>query len=235
MNPWHIALAAIPAGAGLGAWGAFHPASQLFGRTLRRCGGASRLALTFDDGPNPRLTPRLLDLLDRYGARSTFFLIGQYVRACPDLAREIAARGHAVGNHTDTHPSLLWLSRRSIVEELNRCQDAIHQATGRVPTSMRPPYGWRGPQLRAALRRARLDRVVMWSRAAYDWKPQPASRVVERLEGLRGGEIVLLHDGNPQKLGGDREHTLAALELLLPRWKDAGMEFVALDPAPPGS
>ncbi len=230
MNFWPVVVAALPVSASVAAWwGAFHPASQLFGRTVRRTGLPSALALTFDDGPNPAVTPRLLDLLDQYKAHATFFLIGKYVRACPELAREIAARGHSLGNHTDRHPRLLWLSPKSALDELMRCQDSIEQAAGRRPTLMRPPYGERGPQLRGALRRAGLEQVVMWSAAAHDWKRQPFPRLLKRLEALRGGEIVLLHDGDPKTLRGDRDHVVAALEYWLPRWRDAGFKFVSLD------
>ena len=224
-----IAAAALGAGAGLAAWGAFHPASQLFGRTIRFTGRKSTLALTFDDGPNPAVTPRLLDLLEQQQIRATFFLIGRHVRACPGLAAEIASRGHVVANHTETHPRLTWLSAQETVEELGRCQEAIEKATGRVPQWMRPPYGARGPQTAGAVRRARLRAVVMWSVWAVDWKPQPAARVIQRLQKVRGGDIVVLHDGAPHQLGVDRSHTLGAVEHWLPRWKDAGLEFVTLD------
>src|SRR5690242_5558762 len=94
------AVLAISFSTGMSAWGACHPRSQLFGRTRCDTGRDGTLALTFDDGPNPAVTPRLLDLLDRYDARATFFLIGRHVRACPALAADVAARGHAIGNHT---------------------------------------------------------------------------------------------------------------------------------------
>lgn len=229
MNPWSIILPSVAAGAGLCAWGAMHPAAQLFGPTVRRTGRDSALAVTFDDGPNPAVTPRLLDLLDQYQVRATFFLIGKHVRACPELASEIASRGHTIGNHTDTHPNLVWLSRPRIKDELDRCQEAIERATGRRTACMRPPYGFRGPFLDSALRQAGLSQVVMWSVSAYDWVPQPSERVVERLRRVRGRDIVLLHDGAPHALGGDRHHTVAALEFWLPRWKGAGLDFVTLD------
>ena len=154
MNPAWIAVpGAIAAAAGVAAWGAVSPGSQLFGPTLRHTPRANDIALTFDDGPNPGVTPGLLDLLDRYSARATFFVIGRFVRECPDLAREIAARGHALGNHTDTHPALALLSTRRIEQELSRCNDAIVRALGSDAAAapslwMRPPYGFRGPQLR---------------------------------------------------------------------------------------
>jgi peptidoglycan-N-acetylglucosamine deacetylase len=239
MNFWAISLwGALPAmaagGAGLAAWGAMHPAAQLFGPTIRRPGRRNALALTFDDGPNPAITPRLLELLEQHGARATFFLIGRFVRACPELARELTARGHAVGNHTDSHPNLIWLSSARIVEELARCQEAVAQATGAgKPRWMRPPYGFRGPHLDAVVRRQGLQGVVMWSVIAYDWKPQPVSRLIARLGRVRGGDMVVLHDGDHRALGGDRQHVLGALEYWLPRWRDAGLEFVTMDAVSP--
>jgi peptidoglycan/xylan/chitin deacetylase (PgdA/CDA1 family) len=228
---FEVAAGALLLGAGAGAWGAFHPAAQLFGPTIRRCARRDAIALTFDDGPNPAVTPRLLDLLDRYNARATFFLIGRHVRACPELAAEIAARGHVVGNHTETHPRLTWCSAQRTLNELQRCQQAVEQATSRACRWMRPPYGARGPQSAGAVRAAGLEGVVMWSVWARDWKPQPAARVIERLRCVRGGDIVLLHDGGPHELRADRAHTVAALEHWLPRWKDAGLAFIAFDHA----
>jgi peptidoglycan/xylan/chitin deacetylase (PgdA/CDA1 family) len=188
------------------------------------------VALTFDDGPNPAATPALLDLLDKYDACATFFLIGRHVRAFPALAREIVARGHAIGNHTETHPSLIFLSRVKLREELNRCREAILSAVGGGELRwMRPPFGFRGPQLDAVVRELGYSGVAMWSKWAWDWKPQPAEPVIHRLRRVIGGDIVLLHDGDHRLLEGDRRHTVAALAHWLPRWKDAGMRFVTLD------
>jgi peptidoglycan-N-acetylglucosamine deacetylase len=221
--------ALISLAAGIGAWGAFHPSSELFGQTRRRTGRARTIALTFDDGPNPAVTPQLLDLLERYDARGTFFVIGRHVRACPALAREIAARGHAIGNHTDTHPNLLWQSRRRIVDELERCDVSIADATGQRPARiMRPPWGYRRPQVHAAARDAGFGQPVLWSRSARDWRTQEAAPVIQRLRAVRPGDIVLLHDGFHAALGADRRHTLHALEYWLPRWKAEGLTSVSL-------
>ncbi|MGH9770992.1 MAG: polysaccharide deacetylase family protein [Candidatus Acidiferrales bacterium] len=212
------------------SWAAVAPSSQLFGPTIRRTGDTSAMALTFDDGPNPAVTPALLDLLDRHHAKATFFLIGQRVRAFPDLAKEIAARGHVVGNHTDTHPGLVFLSSRRITAEFDRCDDALALAVGHRAQWLRPPYGFRGPQLDAIVRRRSGGaRVVMWSIAAWDWKPQPAEPVITRLRRAHGGDIVLLHDGDHRAREGDRGHTVMALAYCLPRWKDEGLRFVSLD------
>ena len=221
---------AIPVVAGICAWSACHPHTQVFGRTRRRTRRHRTLALTFDDGPNPAVTPRLLDLLDRYDARATFFVIGRYVRACPALAAEIARRGHSLGNHTDTHPNLLWLSRTQVLNELARCDDAILQATGQRTAIMRPPYGYRAPQVHAAARQAGLDPPIMWSTTARDWTSQPIAKLMRRLQRVQAGDIVLMHDGSHRALGGDRRQTVQVLEHWLPRWKAEGLDLVSLGP-----
>jgi peptidoglycan-N-acetylglucosamine deacetylase len=226
--PALLATAGACSAAGVFSWAAVAPSSQLFGPTIRRTGDGSAMALTFDDGPNPAVTPSLLNLLDRHNVRATFFLIGRHVRAFPAVAKEVAERGHTIGNHTDTHPALTFLSTRRIAEELSRCDDAIEAATGRKPRWMRPPFGFRGPQLGGIVRR-RGAGVVMWSAMAWDWKPQPAEPVIRRLRRARGGDIVLLHDGDHRVLQGDRRHTVAALEHWLPQWQDAGVRLVSLD------
>lgn len=251
MNPWPFFVwPAAGACAAVAAWGAVSSTSQLFGPTLHHTPDASQIALTFDDGPNPADTPKFLSLLERYGAPATFFLVGRFARACPDLVREIADRGHSIGNHTENHVNLAWLPAWRIAEELQGCQDSILRALGferdSVPMLMRPPFGYRGPQLWSALRSVGLRGVAMWSLKCYDWKPQPAARLIERLQRVaeqcrlatpagiknnspRGGEIVLLHDGDARRLGADRSHVLAALEYWLPRWRDAGFEFVTMN------
>jgi peptidoglycan-N-acetylglucosamine deacetylase len=221
--------------AGVASWVAVSPTAQIFGPVLRRIDSPSTLALTFDDGPNPAITPALLDLFDRYRARATFFMIGRHVRACPALAAEVAARGHAIGNHTETHPNLLWLSAGRIRDELDRCQDSVFQATGCRPRWMRPPFGFRGPQLASVVRRGGWKGVALWSRIMFDWKPQPADRIIRRLAPARGGEILLMHDGHHVVGDADRSHMVRAMEYWLPRWVDAGLGFVTLDelPGPP--
>lgn len=233
-----ILPAVVAAGAGLAAasgtfaWGATWPKAQLFGPTLRFTGNNSTLALTFDDGPNPAVTPKLLELLARYQAHATFFLIGKHVRAFPHITKEIAAAGHTIGNHTETHPNLTFLPARAIDSQLDRCDGAITNAIGDPPRWMRPPYGFRGPHLDRVVRHHGSAGVVMWSVTARDWTPQPAATVIERLRRVRGGDIVLLHDADHKVLEGDRLHTVAALEYWLPRWRDAGLRFVSVDDFP---
>ncbi|HEY7791111.1 MAG TPA: polysaccharide deacetylase family protein [Vicinamibacterales bacterium] len=227
MTSWRTPLGLAGAGAGLLAWAAYHPASQLFGPTRRRV-EPGELALTFDDGPNPAVTPRLLDLLARYNVGASFFLVGRFVDAHPDLAAEIAQRGHTIGNHTTTHPSLVWQPPARIAGEITACQDSIERATGGRPVWFRPPFGYRGPQLNGVVRQLGLSGVAMWSKTEYDWRDEPRERLVRRLGHVAGGDIVLLHDGSYREQGADRHRTVDALEHWLPRWIDGGLRLVTL-------
>jgi peptidoglycan/xylan/chitin deacetylase (PgdA/CDA1 family) len=229
INPTWFAAGGVCAAGGLFVWGAVAPGSQIFGRTLRRLDDASCMAITFDDGPNPIVTPGVLEILGRHSATATFFVIGQRVRAFPGLAREIAERGHAIGNHTETHPSLTFLSPGRIAQELDRCDEAIVSATGKSARWMRPPFGYRSPLLDSVVRRRGGAGVAMWNVAAKDWRTHVSEPVIQRLHRARGGDIVLLHDGDHRVLEGKRGHVLAALEYWLPRWRDAGIQFVNLD------
>ncbi len=227
-SPALWAAGAACAAAGAFSWAAVAPSSQLFGRTIRHTREPGTLALTFDDGPNPSVTPSLLGLLARHKVTATFFLIGSRVLASPALAQEIAAQGHTIGNHTQNHPALTFRSPARIGSELQRCDDAIRTATGQTARWMRPPFGYRGPWLAATVKKAGSG-LVMWSRSARDWKSQPAQPVIERLGRVRPGDIVLLHDGDHRLPNGDRRHTVAALEYWIPRWIDTGIRFVNLD------
>jgi len=252
MNVWSILGPAAGIATGVGLWGAVAPTAELFGPTVHRTRDRSTVALTFDDGPNPALTPQLLALLEQHRVSATFFLVGRWARACPELVREIAARGHEIANHTETHPKLALLSSARIERELALCRESIAAALGgasldtvaeRVATAkwMRPPFGFRGPQLAGAVERAGLRGVAMWSLTCYDWKPQRPAALIERLgrvtgkgaytptAGRRGGEIVLLHDGDFQALHADRQHVLVALKYWLPRWRDAGLKFATIN------
>jgi peptidoglycan/xylan/chitin deacetylase (PgdA/CDA1 family) len=230
-----IVSSGAAAAAGIAAWGAVAPSSELFGPTVWRTSSSRKIALTFDDGPNPAVTSLLLELFDRYSVHATFFLIGKFARACPELVKEISARGHLIGNHSDTHANLFFRSRAGIRDELARCQDAIAAAAHADPPRwMRPPYGYRSPLLHAEIRRAGMRGIVMWSKICRDWKPQRPQRLIDRLSRVARldkphGDIVVMHDGDHRALGGDRHHVVAALGHWLPRWRDAGMEFVTME------
>ena len=185
-----------------------------------------RIALTFDDGPSPS-TPALLDLLDRHHAQATFFECGANIRRYPHLTREVAARGHELGNHTDTHPNLFWMSNAAREPEIRRTQDALAEAAAvRVPW-FRPPYGYHGPGLTSLLRRLGL-RSVLWTTIAHDWIDPPDRIAARLLAGARPGAIFCLHDGRALAPDPDVSAMLAALAQVLPRLRDQGFEFVTL-------
>ena len=250
MNPWLIGTpAAAIAAAGTVAYAAFYPRSELFGSHIHATASAKKLALTFDDGPNPSITPGLLDLLESHKARATFFLIGRFVREEVDLTREIVVRGHSIGNHTDTHPNLVRATPSRIREELEDCNGAIAEAIGAPPRWFRPPFGMRNPWVIPAALRLGMQ-AVMWTMLPGDWRaPSPdwliarMQPIAERAAAKSGGagrfpegttgDILCLHDGYHRHQNGDRRHTVAALADWLPRWRDLGLEFVTIDEAKP--
>jgi len=181
------------------------------------------IALTFDDGPSES-TPDVLDILARHGVPATFFQCGANVRRLPHIAREVAARGHEIGNHSDTHPRLYFQSPRFIYRELAGAQESIEQATGLRPRLFRAPYGARWFGLRHAQRQLGLL-GVMWSTLALDWKwPEP--RIAQRLlDGTANGAIFCLHDGRRLEPRPDIRPTLGALRAVLPKLMEQGFHF----------
>jgi peptidoglycan/xylan/chitin deacetylase (PgdA/CDA1 family) len=198
------------------------------------------LALTFDDGPNPAVTPALLDLLDKHNARATFFMIGRFVRKCPELAREVAVRGHLVGNHTQTHPNLFWVSPRGVRSELQQCQAALQDTVGATAKYFRPPFGLRNPWVVSTARELGMQ-TVMWTLLPGDWREKTAEWLTARMRPIAdhaqnspqraSADVLCLHDGAHRQLNGDRTRTLRALEYWLPRWRDTGLKFVTIGEA----
>lgn len=185
-----------------------------------------RIALTFDDGPDPERTPMLLDALAELGVPATFFLLGGKVDAHPELAARIARAGHEIGNHTYTHPYMPLKRSRTIATELAATDAAIARATGSVPTLMRPPYGGRSPRNVRTMQRAG-KRVVLWDVNSFDWKGKPADEVAQRvLARTRPGSIVLMHDARD---GG--EITVAAVRILVPELRARGYDLVTVSRA----
>ena len=190
--------------------------------------GTRQLALTYDDGPNEPYTSQLLEVLAKHGARATFFLIGQFVAARPAIARSLVAAGHAVGNHTHTHPDLTALSPAQLEGELDRASRAIEDATGARPTLFRPPFGRRSRRILAVVR-ARGVTPVMWRAACYDWKAASAQSIVSTLTArIRGGEVIQLHDGDHRRLGVDRAQAIRATDGILQHYRDTGYSFVTV-------
>ncbi len=220
-------IAALGASLAFFAYAARGRSSRFFGPSIHRGPRHRReLALTFDDGPSPS-TPRVLEVLARYGVRATFFQCGLHVEQRPGVAREVAAAGHEIGNHGYSHAGFWLRSPQFIHQELERAQQAIAQATGGAPRLFRAPYGVRWFGLRAAQRRFGLL-GVMWTVSARDWK-LPADRIAPRLlRGACNGAIFCLHDGRVLAPDPDIRPTLEALERVIPALLDRGYRLVTV-------
>jgi peptidoglycan/xylan/chitin deacetylase (PgdA/CDA1 family) len=238
-NPTMLGLAIAGAAAASAVSLGYHsmsPTGQWFGQAF--CGGVgTSLALTFDDGPNDPHTLRLLDVLGKHDVRATFFLIGRYVKQRPDIAREIAQRGHVIGNHTFTHPRLIFLSAAQARQEILQCREAITAALGEHSNLFRPPWGGRRPGTFSLVRQLGLE-PIMWNVTGYDWNA-PSSEYIEKkvTSKIRGGNVVLLHDGGHAAFGADRSKTVEAVDRLITRYKSEGYDFVSVprmmrDPQP---
>jgi peptidoglycan/xylan/chitin deacetylase (PgdA/CDA1 family) len=233
MQSWIAATAGIASTAGLlyggCAYAAMWPASQIFGATLIAPAdddsATHTVALTYDDGPSPRNTPALLDALAEHNVQATFFLIGEHVRKCPELARRVAAAGHVIGNHTTMHPNLARKSPARVRDELTRCQATLQDTLGVTPVLFRPPYGGRRPDVLHTAHSLGLT-PVMWNVSAHDWEPIGVNGIQQHLDTgfainrkRRVCSNILMHDAS--HLDGaellSRADTITATKALLAR------------------
>jgi peptidoglycan-N-acetylglucosamine deacetylase len=233
-------LSAAAAAAGLTVGGYFYagmwPTSQIFGRTILAGRDPNEYALTYDDGPNDACTEQLLEVLARHNVRATFFLIGRFVHERRDLTRRIHAAGHLIGNHTFTHPVLLFQSPSRVREELASTNAAIEDAIGEKVRYFRPPHGARRPDVLRTARELGLT-PVLWNAMGYDWKPAlvPETILANLDKGIRRnrelghGSNLLLHDGGQAGIGQDRRATVAATTTLLARAKEQQVAFVTVE------
>ncbi|MEO8134049.1 MAG: polysaccharide deacetylase family protein [Betaproteobacteria bacterium] len=213
----------------LGLW----PRSRLLGANWTRLPDAAaargEIALTIDDGPDPVVTPQVLDILERYGVAATFFCIGGRAVRHPDLVRDIVRRGHAVENHSDRHAvTFALMGVGAFVRELQAAQSALAGITGRPPQFFRAPAGLRSPLLDPALVRVGL-RLATWTRRGFDTLERNPDKVAKRLlRNLRAGDILLLHDGNAARTSDGVPVIVAVLPGLLDAIRRAGLSPVTL-------
>jgi peptidoglycan/xylan/chitin deacetylase (PgdA/CDA1 family) len=209
------------------------PRSQLIGRNLVRLPEAAarrgEVAITFDDGPDPEVTPRVLDLLDARDAKASFFCVGERAAAAPGLLREIVRRGHSVENHSQRHSTGFgWYGPWRLRRELEAAQRALTEAAGVAPRFFRAPFGTRNPLLDPTLARLGLT-LVSWTRRGYDTVDADATRVMQRLVGgLGAGDVLLLHDGVTVRQRRGEATVLTVLPRVLERLADRGLNAVTL-------
>ena len=233
---WPWALGAIALNHGVISATGLLPRSTWLGENMRRLPASSaarnEVSITIDDGPDPAVTPPVLDLLDAQGARATFFCIAQRAAAHPALTREILRRGHSVQNHSDLHRhnfSLLGL--RGYANEIGRAQQRLADVTGVLPRFFRAPAGLRNPFLAPVLQRLDLA-LVSWTRRGFDTVQHDPQRVLQRLSRkLAAGDIALLHDGHAARTSAGRPVVLDVLPPLLQRFSQAGLRSVTLPDA----
>lgn len=219
---------------GAGLW----PRSDLLGPNVTRLPDAAavrrEIAITLDDGPDPEVTPAVLDLLAAQGMRATFFCIAERARTQRALVRRIVAAGHDVQNHSLRHRHhFSLLGPRGLESEIGAAQALLADLTGVLPHCFRAPAGLRNPLLDPVLHRLGLH-LVSWTRRGYDTRDTDPQRVLGRLtRGLAGGDLLLLHDGHARRGACRRPVVLEVLPLLLARCRSAGLRAVTLTDALP--
>lgn len=234
-QPW-AALGLLVANHALIVGATLWPRSAWLGPNVTRLPDAAvqrrEIAITIDDGPDPDVTPQVLDLLDQAGAKASFFCIAERVLQHPALAREIVARGHDLQNHTASHRhSFSFLGPRAYAAELGRAQAMVESVVGQPPRFFRAPAGFRNPFLGPVLPRLGLT-LVSWTRRGFDTREPDAGRVLARLvRGLAAGDILLLHDGHARRAANGEPVVLQVLPALLARCREAGLRPVRLSDA----
>lgn len=216
----------------IGLW----PRSRLIDANMVRLPAAAarrgEVSLTFDDGPDPGVTPQVLDLLDRYGARASFFLVATRAAAYPELVREVVRRGHSVENHSYSH-SHAFAARGwgATQRDIRQSQALLASVSGRAPRFFRAPAGFRNPLLDPLLARAGL-RYVSWTRRGFDAVRGDAAGVLRRMSrGLAAGDVLLLHDGHSALTAQGQPVVLAVLPQLLDELARRGLKCVTLPAA----
>jgi peptidoglycan/xylan/chitin deacetylase (PgdA/CDA1 family) len=214
------------------------PRSSLLGPNITRLPAQAarrrQIAITFDDGPDPAVTPAVLDLLARHGALATFFCIGHAARSHPALVRRIVKAGHSVQNHSLHHRhNFSLLGPRACEREIGDSQALLADLTGQLPHAFRAPAGLRNVFLDRVLHRLDLN-LVSWTRRGFDTRESRAQVVLQRLSnGLAAGDILLLHDGHSARTADGLPLVLQVLPRVLERCRDAGLGLVTLAEALP--
>ena len=213
------------------AHGMFHRNSRVFGSVLGELPEADQsVSLTFDDGPNPDATPRILDALGEHGVKATFFILGAYAERWPELVRRVMNEGHQIGNHGYFHRKLHLKSPFYVRRDITLGKRAIEHAGVDSPRFFRAPHGFRSPWV-TRIAQSLGERTIGWSLGVWDSDCPGVNAIVERtVFGAKPGSIILLHDGDGYNVNGDRTQTAAAIPLIISGLRDRGFQFATLPP-----
>jgi peptidoglycan/xylan/chitin deacetylase (PgdA/CDA1 family) len=211
------------------AHGAYHRNSRVFGSVLSELPrDGKRVALTFDDGPNPDATPRILDALAQHNVKATFFILGTHAERWPELVHRAFEEGHQVANHGYFHKKLHFKSPGYVKRDITLGKRAIERSGAPAPQFFRAPHGFRSPWV-TSIARSLGERTIGWSLGVWDSDRPGVKAIVRRtLEGTRPGSILLLHDGDGYNANGDRLQTAAAIPGIINGLRDRGFDFVTL-------
>lgn len=206
------------------AYASLWPSSRIFGTAITAPPRPGEIALTFDDGPNPEWTPRLLEILAKHEVKATFFMLGKFAEAQPELVRRVASAGHLIGDHSWSHPKLSMCSAKRIEEELKRTKNTLEQIVGLPVKFFRPPFGSRRPAVFRVARELGLE-PVLWNVMTTDWSEPSAEKIAatlsKRVDALtRNGSAVniVLHDGSYREPVGKRGPSVKAAETIMERY-----------------
>ena len=185
------------------------------------CG--KRIALTFDDGPHPVRTPKILDILGKYGVKATFFIVGAFAESYPEIVADEHRRGHELANHSFSHAKLSVMARPQIKDEIVRADEAIRKASGITPKLFRPPEGAYSPDT-VDVAKSMGKETVIWTVDTKDWAKSPCNAMVDNIKkNVTSGSIILFHD-----CAGKDTQTIEALEIIIPYLISQGYEFVTV-------
>ena len=190
---------------------------------------SDKIALTFDDGPHPKFTPRILDVLAEFNAKATFFITGRNISANKGIAEEIIKRGHILGNHTYNHPRAYFIGRGKLFDEISRTKDLIEDISVKPNRYFRPPYGIITPSMLSVCARLELS-IVLWDSNSKDYRREKADTILDRIyKGLKPGSIILFHDRNFADESLDYTNTISALKSFLEKIILKGLKPVTIE------
>ncbi|MGA2775699.1 MAG: polysaccharide deacetylase family protein [Candidatus Omnitrophota bacterium] len=188
------------------------------------------VALTFDDGPSEEWTPKILDVLNKYGVKATFFMIGEHVLQYPEIAKRVAKEGHEIGNHTFDHHVLVYYKPQELVEEIKKAEKAIEETTNRKTVLLRPPKAWVTSPEKIIINKLGY-KIILWSLNSKDWVNFDDKYIVRYLmHNIKPGDIILFHDsgGVFTTEGGNRSETIKAVGRLIEKLRDKGYRLATV-------